>query len=111
MIGLFLTLIYISLLFFGLVYAMLVYQLGKRNQTEGRNAILVVFGTLVTLLGAWAIERTTGCLHAWQVFLCFACDGAPMAAADILTYLIRRKNGKHLIPENPGEAVPHDNRS
>lgn len=107
MITMYILLIYTSLFLFALSYALLVYLIGKEYGMEGKSAGMVVFGAGVTLLGALAIERTTGQVYVWQVFLCFAASGAPMFLGDVGTYLVRRKNGRRLFPEK-GEKDGND---
>lgn len=88
--------VYVGLMFFGIIYAAVVFILGNAEMTEGFSSILVVIGVLATLAGAWVIEATTGRVTMFQLLLAFACSGSPMIVGDIGAFLARKRNGRKI---------------
>jgi len=76
-----------GLLLFGIVYNAFVAWLERRGHDQGYTALLVVAGTLVTLLGAAVI---IGLEDALVVLACFAASGLPMIVGSIARHVQER---------------------
>ena len=83
------VIIIFSLLAFGVVYNLFVAWLGTRKR--GYTALLVAFGSAVTLAGVAAIN-----LEAAMITLaCFVASGTPMILGDIQRYITAREHAEH----------------
>ena len=74
-----------SLVSFGIAYNRLVTWLKHQDWEEGATAILVIGGTLYTIM---LISVLIG--HFTTMLGCFAASGAPMAVGSWLRYVMRR---------------------
>lgn len=79
-----------GLVLFGILYAHLVNRLHKWGYSEGYTALLVVVGTLITLLANTTIHHTDPILDLLLTITCFAASGTPMAINDWLQYVRAR---------------------
>lgn len=76
-------LVIITSLFFGIIYAIAIYQLKKTNRLNGYTAFAVVIGVLITVaLSAFII----GIPNALYVIMAFTCSGVPMIFGDIIAH-------------------------
>lgn len=77
-----------SLFIFGVAYNAFVSWLERQGYDRGYTAILVVVGTLVTVVGAGLRLGTRSV--AW-ILTCFAASGTPMIAGSIWRYVAQRQ--------------------
>ena len=86
--GLTVAAVLISLLAFGFTYDALVGWLERKGYARGYTALLVVFGTAVTLIGFGLL------IGSWPMALlataCFAASGAPMVLGSWWRHVIQR---------------------
>lgn len=78
----------VGLLLFGIGYNALVAKLEREGYTDGYTALLVVGGTLITVLG---VTIVIGIEAAVQVTLCFVASGTPMILGSIVRYSAERR--------------------
>lgn len=86
-----------GLLLFGILYASLINRLARWGYSEGYTALLVVIGTLITLLANLTIHQTDPILDFLLTLACFAASGTPMAINDWLQYVRARGREQHAL--------------
>lgn len=76
-----------TLLAFGIGYNEFVAKLEEEKRERGFLAVLVIFGTAVTLAGAWLLIGKDNTL---KVLGCFIASGTPMTVGSISRYMEAR---------------------
>lgn len=93
-----------ALFLFGALYNLFVAWLVRTGRDRGATAILVVGGTLSTLLGAAAI---IGLEHTAVALACFAASGLPMVIGSWERYTRKRAQDEQTAKELAWEML-HD---
>jgi hypothetical protein len=75
------------LLAFGISYNEFVAKLEEEGREHGFLAFLVIFGTAITLAGAWTLIGKDNTL---KVLACFVASGTPMTIGSISRYMEER---------------------
>lgn len=86
-----------GLFLFGMLYAHLVNRLHRWGYSEGYTAILVIFGTLITLIGSTLLHQPNPINDFLMTLACFAASGTPMALNDMLQYARARNKEQHTL--------------
>lgn len=94
-----------GLVLFGLLYANLVNYLHRLGYSEGYTALLVVLGTLITLLADTTIHQTDPILDFLLTLACFAASGAPMAINDWWQYVRARGREQHILADTEDKGA------
>ncbi len=81
----------IGLFIFGLAFNWFVSRAHARKLTEGYTALLVVFGTLVTIGGIHVLSLFWQAPPALLAIVAFTASGTPMVIGDIYRYLQMRE--------------------
>lgn len=94
------------LVLFGVLYAILINRLARLGYNEGYTALLVVMGTLITLLANLTMHQTDPILDFLLTLACFAASGTPMVVNDWWQYVRARGREQHVLSttENKGEV-------
>lgn len=87
----------IGLFVFGTAFNWFISRAHARKLTEGYTALLVVFGTLVTIGGIHMLSLFWQAPPALLAIIAFAASGTPMVIGDIARYLqMRERERKEL---------------
>ena len=91
-----------SLIGFGLVYNIFVAWLGSRKR--GYTALLVAFGSAITLVGVAALDLNAAIL----TLICFVASGTPMILGDIQRYITERTQAENEARQIARQALELD---
>ena len=91
-----------ALFFFGVCYNAFIAFLGSRKR--GYTALLVAFGSAVTLAGVAALDLQAAIL----TLACFVASGTPMILGDIHRYITERTRAEHEARQIAWQALQVD---
>lgn len=82
------------LLAFGISYNEFVATLEEEKRERGFLALLVIFGTAITLAGGWLL---IGRDNALKVIACFIASGTPMTVGSVARYMEGRAEEERFL--------------